>query len=308
MKSVLILLVVLCGTIRISRAQHSDSRYLSGTPAASFPIHFTNGFLFASLPVVDTALNGTIDTITRSFLIDPRISNDGTYLPEDSGTTHLGQRTFTIPLPSQRTLILHLAASLIRWNFKIADTAYMGSIGYGFFRQYRTVLDLVYNTISFYPIDNNVKYDPRLGRQSLVVPYYDDAMIPYCHCEFPTIWLDPDISPLNKGRMHFSLADRQSVLYRNALPPSILKKIDDAAIKDSLEGKPPSLSGVTLSHFVLGTEDIVTSDPRRPIDKLPDFFKDLNFPVTGTVAMDVVKKYKGLVIDPTRSVLYFCKY
>ncbi|HYM34521.1 MAG TPA: hypothetical protein VET48_03940, partial [Steroidobacteraceae bacterium] len=69
-------------------AKTGDDKYIShGDLIARFPMHFKNGFLFVSVPVADTLLDGTPDTVAKSFLIDPRASNDGSYLPNDSAET-----------------------------------------------------------------------------------------------------------------------------------------------------------------------------------------------------------------------------
>ncbi|MBS1903719.1 MAG: hypothetical protein JSS75_08460 [Bacteroidetes bacterium] len=295
--------------LTLAHSTHAQEKYISkGEQIARFPLHFNNGFLFASAPVIDTLLDGRPDTIVRSFLIDPRASNDGSYLPADSSETQLGTRNVYVPVSTQRTMIWKLAPSLAKYNFKKADTAFRGVIGYGILKQYVTVIDLADRVMTLYALDPSPDLSKRLDTDAIHVPYFDDAILKYCHCNFPTIWLEPDAAPLLPGRWHLSLADRQSVIYEQSLPGKLKKKINDAMLQDSLAGKTDPFAGIQISKFVLGGVNLAKLEPHRPIDNLPDIFKDLSVTVMGTVAMDVLRHFPAIIIDPTRGKILLCNY
>jgi hypothetical protein len=305
----LILIVLLCALSSRTEAADLDAKYITnGEQIARFPITFKNGFLFATVPIVDTLLDGTLDTLLRSFLIDPRASNDGSYLPPDSSETQLGTRTFYIPVSTQRTLVWKLAPSLAKFNFKKTDTAFGGVIGYGILRQYVSILNFTAGTFTLYALDLSPELSKRLDTGAVHVPYFDDVLLKYCHCSFPTIWLEPDAEPLLPGRWHLSLADRQSVIYEEALPGKLKKKINDAMLADSLAGKTDPFAGIQLPKFVLGGVNLAKLEPHRPIDNLPALFKDLSITVMGTVAIDVLRHFQAVIIDPSRATLLLCNY
>lgn len=305
----LVLLLLLCILPVAAHATDADAKYIAhGELVARFETHFKNGFLFASVPIVDTLLDGRLDTMMRSFLIDPRASNDGSYLPADSSDTQLGTRTFYVPISTQRTLVWKLAPSLAKFNFRKADTSFGGVIGYGILKQYVCVLNFAANTFTLYALDPSPKLSKRLDTGAVHVPYYDDVLLRYCHCNFPSIWLEPNAEPLLKGRWHLSLADRQSVIYEQSLPGKLKKKINDAMLRDSLAGKTDPFAGIELPKFELGGVNLAKLEPHRPIDNLPDLFKDLSVTVMGTVAMDVIRHYHALIIDPSLGKLMLCNY
>ena len=308
MKRLLIVLFVIC-TVVSAVAQTNERRYLTSAElVANFPLHFANGFLMISVPIIDTLPSGTLDTVTKSFLIDPRASNDGSFLPGDSAETILGTRTFYSPVSPQRTLKLKLSPSFAKAPFKNADTNFFGVIGYGFFRQYITVIDFSTTSVSFYEMTPYPVMDKRLVTGAIHVPYLDDVILKYCHCPFPTMWLEPEAAPLLPGRMHFSLADRQSVIYESALSGALKKQINDGNLKDSLQGKFNKFTGIQLGEFKLGGVNLAQYEPRRPLDHVPDIFKDLTETVTGTVAIDLLKHFRAVIIDPTQSKILLCKY
>jgi hypothetical protein len=290
-------------------SQTGNDKYLSGGDlVARFSIHIVNGFLFVNVPIKDTLIDGTPDTVIKSFLIDPRASNDGSYLPKDSSETKLGTTTFYIPVSTQRTLVWKFAPSLAKSNFKKAEPSFGGVIGYGILRQYVSIINFDAKTFSLYSLEPAPTYAKKLETGALHIPYFDDVILNYCHCQFPTIWIEPDAAPLNPGRWHLSLADRQSVVYEQAIPGDIKRKINKALYEDSVKGKMDPYTGITLKKFELGGSDLVKLAPGRPIDNVPAIFKDLSVTVMGTVAMDIVSKFHALIIDPTRAKLMLCNY
>jgi hypothetical protein len=306
MKYFLIALFTVCSLQAL--AQKNADRYVSkGDLVARLPIHFSNGFMFVSVPIIDST-DGKVTVINRSFLLDPRASNEGSYLPEDSTIVILGSKLFLAPVSKQRTLKLTLAPSFAKSNFRQTDSTFFGVIGYGFFREYLTVVDFQENCLSLYSIEPEPTLSPKLEKEAIWAPYYDDAVLNYCHCQFPTIWLEPNVAPLNSGRMHLSLADRMSVLYEEALPGKIKKQINEGLYQDSIAGRPNKYAGVEISNFTLGTENIAKLEPHRIIDKLPAVFKDINITVTGTIAIDLIRHFKALIIVPHKSVILLCKY
>ena len=99
-----------------------------------------------------------------------------------------------------------------------------------------------------------------------------------------------------------------SVLYEEALPGKIKKQINEGLYQDSIAGRPSKYAGVEIGNFTLGNENIAKLEPHRIIDKLPAVFKDMNITVTGTIAIDLIRHFKALIIVPHKSVILLCKY
>ena len=92
-----------------------------------------------------------------------------------------------------------------------------------------------------------------------------------------------------------------------ALEPKTQKFIDEDFRKDSLAGKKKNLGGIEVATFELGGINIAKRNPRRTIDNLPPIFRNLNIFITGTVALDVLRHFSAVIIDPTRSKVMLVK-
>jgi hypothetical protein len=106
---------------------------------------------------------------------------------------------------------------------------------------------------------------------------------------------------LKEGRAHFSLADRQSVIYRQALDPKTQKYFENKWHRDSLAGKKKEVEGMQVETFELGGKDIASRNKVRILADLPPIFRNLNIFITGTVAVDVLRTFKAVIIDPTKT-------
>jgi hypothetical protein len=287
----------------------TPSTYLKkGTVIARFPMHFTNGYMFITVPVIDTDVYGKALTLERSFILDPAASSDGSFMPDDSLVNVTGTRKFYFPVSKQRTLTADLVPTLAKGIYKRSDTSFYGVLGYAFIRRYITIINFFERTVTLYSInEGEPEWDIRLDTAAINVPYFDDAILSHCNCPFPTIWFDVKAPPLKEGRVHFSLAERQSVVYKQALEPKTQKYIDNEMRTDSLAGKKENLGGITVATFELGGINIADRSPRRAIADLPPRFRNLNIFITGTVAVDVLRHFQALIIDPTRTRVMLVK-
>jgi hypothetical protein len=287
----------------------TPSTYLkNGIVVARFPMHFTNGYMFITVPVIDTDVYGKALTLNRSFILDPTASNDGSFMPDDSLVNVTGTRTFYFPVSKQRTLTADLVPTLAKGIYKQSDTSFYGVLGYAFIRKYVTIINFFERTVTFYSArESEPTWDPRLDTAAIFVPYLDDAILNHCNCAFPTMWFEVKAPPLKEGRVHFALAERQSVIFKEALEPKTQKYIDNEMRKDSIAGKKENLGGITIQTFELGGFNIADRSPRRTIADLPPIFRNLNIFITGTVAIDVLRHFHAVIIDPTRSRVMLVK-
>ncbi len=301
----LIAIVVLTSSLY---GQNKSTYLKNGVLIARFPMHFTNGFMFITVPVIDTDIFGKAITLSRSFILDPAASNDGSFMPDDSLVNVTGNRKFYFPVSPQRTLTAELVPTLAKGIYKRTDTSFYGVLGYAFIRKYITIINFFERSVSFYSLSEGASdWDARLDTAAIHVPYLDDAILDHCNCSFPTMWFEVKAPPLKEGRVHFSLAERQSVIFKQALEPKTQKFIDDDWRKDSLSGKKTSLGGIEVAKFELGGINIADRSPRRAINNLPPIFRNLNIFITGTVAVDVLRHFHAVIIDPTRSRVMLVK-
>ena len=289
-------------------AQNKSTYLKNATLIAQFPMHLTNGYMFITVPVSDTDLYGKTLILQRSFILDPAASNDGSFMPDDSFVNVTGTQKFYFPVSKQRTLTADLVPTLAKEIYKRTDTSFYGVLGYAFIRRYITIINFFERTVSFYSTsEGQAEWDPRLDTAAIFVPYFDDAILNHCNCLFPTMWFDAKAPPLKEGRVHFSLADRQSTIFKQALEPKTQKYIDDEWRKDSIAGKKKNLGGIEVATFDLSGVNIASRNPRRTIADLPPIFRNLNIFIMGTVAIDVLRHFPAVIIDPTRSRVIFVK-
>jgi len=301
-----LLTLVLCPMFLF--AQNKTTCLKNGTVVARFPMHFTNGYMFITVPVVDTDVYGKTLTLERSFILDPAASNDGSFMPDDSLVSVTGTQKFYFPVSKQRTLTADLVPTLAKGMYKRSDTSFFGVLGYNFIRRYITIINFFERSVTFYSIgEGEPVWESRLDTAAIFVPYLDDAILDHCNCLFPTMWFDVKAPPLKEGRVHFSLAERQSVVFREALAPKTQKYIDNEWRKDSIAGKKKNLGGIELATFELSGVNIASRSPRRAIADLPPIFRNLNIFITGTVAVDVLRQFHAVIIDPTRSRVMLVK-
>lgn len=270
-----------------------------GTFLASYPFRIVKGYMFIDIPTYDT-LETMPQKLTRSYLIDIGASNEGSWLIDSNSTAVITEyKHVSIAGADGATMPLSLIPSGARENFRKLDTTFSGTIGYGWLKQFVSVFDFSSNRFYIYRSDDHPKYDARVDTAATHIPYLDDAYITYCHCPFPTIWLEVEAPPLSPGRVQLSLGENQSFIFKSALDDKTAQIVAENERADSLSGK-KDFGGIELASFVAGGKNIAKSNPRRVISPLPPRFRDLNVTVIGTLAVDVLRKYAALIIDPSR--------
>lgn len=276
-----------------------DKFVTKGELVAAFPFQLKNGFLLVTLPVQDTNERGEKIIVRRSFLLDPAISNDGNFIPFDSAAIIVtSTHEFRIPVSESRSLKLDLVPTEAREAFRKLDPNFFGVIGYGFLKRYRSVIDMSKKEMRLYSLVSSISYSPLVDSNGLKTYYFDDVIINYCQCQFPSMWLELKAPPIKEGRVHLSLADNQSTIFRDALDPATLSIIEKEERADSLAGK-QNFGGISVAQYFIGDRNIASRDPRRVVVKRPAKFKDLNVEVVGTLAMDVLRTYSAVIVDPT---------
>src|SRR6185503_7263779 len=121
-----------------------------------------------------------------------------------------------------------------RENFRRLDSAFAGTIGYGWLRQFSSVFDFKAGRVYLYRADSYPSYIKKMDSIATVIPYLDDAYITYCHCPFPTIWLDVEAPPLAPGRVQLALSDNQSYIFKTALDEKTAKIVSENEHLDSI--------------------------------------------------------------------------
>jgi len=262
--------------------------------------------MYITVPVIDTDVYGKAITLNRSFIIDPAASNDGSFMPDDSLLSITGSRKFYLPVSPQRTLTVDLVPTLAKRMYKNSDTSFYGVLGYGFIRKFITTINFKERTVTLYSTSENEPiWDSRLDSVAYSIPYLDDAILNHCNCQFPTMWFEAKVPPFKEGRVHFSLADRQSVIYSHAIDSRSQKLLDAQWRQDSIAGK--KKSGMDLAKFYIGGINIAKIEPHRFVAELPPIFRNLNLFIIGTVAVDILRNYSEVIIDPTKSRVLLVK-
>ena len=127
--------------------------------------------------------------ITQAFLIDVGTPNEGNYLPKDTSRVTTGYTSWSLMTSAGHMLHVPLAPMNSHQEFRQLDSTYFGTLGYAFFKQFMTVLDYKKKTLSLYTPYSSLRIADR-DTQVIQMPYFDDAFVTYCHCPYPTIWLD----------------------------------------------------------------------------------------------------------------------
>lgn len=300
-----------------SIAQTSSPLISRGTLVASYPFRIVKGFMLVDILTFDTIAHPPVEEESeaflqyaksmRSYLIDLGASNEGSWLLDSFSTAVITDyKHVSIATGDTTSLPLSLIPSSSRENFRSLDQSFSGTIGYGWLKQYVNVFDFTENRWYIYRSDNNPKFSGRVDTNATHIPYLDDAIITYCHCPFPTIWLEVEAPPLTPGRVQLSLSDNQSFIFKSALDDKTAKIVAENERADSLSGK-SEFGGIELANFIADGKNIAQPNPRRMIAPLPPRFKDLNISVIGTLAVDVLRKYAALIIDPSRQKIVLVK-
>jgi hypothetical protein len=294
-----------CFLILISVSAQSKGKFIeSGEPIASFPIHFRSGFLFAEIPTEDTDVYGKKVVVARDYMFDVGVSNDGMYVPLDSENLAVvtSSTEFLFPVSVNRKLSVQLVPNETRDYFHQIDSAFFGVLGYAFLKRYITVFDFRERKVELYSAASEVTYTPLADTGSTKTELLDDAMINYCHCQFPSIWVGVKAPPVKEGRVHLTLESNQSSIFRDALDEKTLAIVDKGIHEDSVSGK-NNFGGIQLGQFIVGGRNIAGRNPKRTVITRPIRYNDLSISVVGTLAMDVLRTYQAFIIDPVRSEL-----
>src|SRR5437016_394765 len=95
--------IIIIGFATCAFAQDRAAYIENAAPIAEFPMHFNDGYMFVTVPVIDSDNYGKAIVLQRDFILDPAASNDGSYLPDDSIILALGAKKFYFPVSKQRT-------------------------------------------------------------------------------------------------------------------------------------------------------------------------------------------------------------
>jgi hypothetical protein len=269
-----------------------------GSAKLEFPGPF-GGYTFVHFHVKEVNDNG--DTLVKDhpFLLDLNLSHDGTFLAPDTLKSFSDMLPFEFELQNHKIIHAKLAPTHSREELRGFDSAFHGSIGYGLLRSFVTVFDFKKNTLTFYPLFANVSIadnDPN----TIQLPLLDDAYLTYCHCPYPTIWLEAQAPPLQAGRVQLAFQQPISQVFTNALDAKTKKIVDKESTADPITGKKEKV-GLTLAEFRIGGENLAGRSPRRAVDAPPEAFHDLSVKILGTLGTDVLRTFSGLIIDPSRN-------
>ncbi len=290
-----------------SKAVEPNAYVQSGGFIVSLPMHIKNGYLFVDIPTEERDSVGKKIVLTRSYLLDVGISNDGNFLPFDSTITEVSHaEEFRFPVSDSRTIITSLVPSYAKSQFRSIDPNFAGVLGYAFVRKYVCIFDFEKKALNLYSTNTPVTFTTLADTSSTHVPYLDDAMINYCHCQFPTMWIDVKAPPLKEGRVHLTLSENQSFIFKEAFDQKTREAVEREQHVDSVSEK-TQFGGIELKQFIVGGRNIAARNPRRVVVSATPRYKDLNIDVIGTLAIDVLRKYKAVIIDPTQSKLMFVR-
>jgi hypothetical protein len=284
------------------------ARYLKGaTPIATAPLTFPGpygGYMFVHLPVEHISADGDTTVRTKAFLVDLNISHDGIFLSPDTLERTSDAVPFLFPLSATRAIHARLAHTHTHENFRGYDSSYAGSLGFGLLQKYITVIDFKTNALTFYPLLSPIDV-PDNDSRVLKLPLIDDAFLTYCHCAYSTIWLDVTAPPLRPGHVQLATQEPISQVFEDALDSSTRAALNKEAEPNSLGQK--QKVGLNVGSFRIGGRNIASFGAHRAVDPMPDAFKDLSVTILGTLGNDVLRKFSGIIIDPTRQSLYFVR-
>lgn len=309
-----IVALALCLASGWVNAQSSLTRYLQHVqPLGSAHLTFpgpAGGYTLAHMPTKRVMEWGDTVIQDRAFLIDLNLSGDGLFLSPDTVLSVTGNTPFEFIFSKTRTIHAALTPTHTHEEYLNFDTTFDGVIGYGLFKQYITAFDFMNKTVTFYPLFSQVDVSDTDAR-IMQLPLIDDAKLTYCHCDYPTIWLDAQAPPFKPGHVQLAFQEPLSQIFVGALDKKTSDIIDRQFVKDSLAGLKRPL-GLSLAEFKVRTlsgisENLAGRSPHRSVNDLPKEYHDLSVPILGTFATDIMRTYSGLIIDPSRQKLIFVK-
>jgi hypothetical protein len=283
-------------------------RYVRTQPIATAPLTFPGpygGYMFVHLPVEQVGEAGDTTVKTKAFLVDMDISHDGLFLSPDTLRSSSGVVPFLFPMSATRSIHASLAPTHVHENYRGFDSSFAGSIGYGLLQKYITVFDFKRNELRFYPLLSEVGVSDR-DRNVLKLPLIDDAYLTFCHCPYPTIWIETEAPPLRSGRVQFATQEPLSQVFENALDSATRAALAANVETDPVTGKKEKV-GLNVGIFKMGGRNIAGFSSHRAVDPLPEAFKDLSVTILGTLGNDVLRKFSEVIIDPSRQALYFIR-
>ena len=314
-----VIIAAILGVASIASAQSAGSAKLErimkfGHPIGTVKLEFPgpdSGYTLLVMPTKERMDWGDTIVRDRAYLLDLNFAHDGGYLAPDTMKTFSDYTTFEFPLTKEHIIHAQLAPGHTHEEMKSLDTAFNGTLGYGFLKQFVTVFDFKKNTLTFFPLYANVDLaadDPK----TIQLPVLDDAKITYCGCAYPTIWVEAEATPLTPGHVNLAFHRPLSQVYVTALDKKTQNIIAKQAHADSLADHPGRPLGLNLSEFIVGKsnstpENLAGRGPHREIAQLPAQYHDLSVEVLGTLGTDILRTFSGLIIDPSRNKLVFVK-
>jgi hypothetical protein len=279
-----------------------------GAAKLSFP-GSNGGYTLIHLPTKEITEIGDTVIKDHAYLLDLNLSHDGLYLAPDTMLKVTDFTPFEFAITKDHIIHAKLAPSHSHEELRNLDSTFNGTLGYGLLRQFVTVFDFKKNTLTFYPLYANVDIGQH-DTNATQLPLIDDAKITYCGCPFPTIWMDVQAPPLKPGHVNLAFDQPLSQVFTPAIDAQTQKLIDKqtAAIHKVTNGtKEKQNVGFNLGQFIVGGENIASRSPHRAIAELPAQYHDLNVAVLGTLGMDVLRTFSGIIIDPSRSKVILVK-
>ncbi|HEY3876517.1 MAG TPA: hypothetical protein VGM92_13660 [Candidatus Kapabacteria bacterium] len=296
-----------------------DILFHKAQPLGSVQLSFpgpAGGYTFLHIPTEETreAWHGkfTHDTLVEdhAYLLDLNVSGDGLYLAPDTMLSFSSTTPFVFKLQNGHAIHANMTPGHSHEDMRRYDTSFNGTIGYGLIKEFVTAFDFRKNTLTFYPL-YSLDSIPDSDTNVLQLPIIDDAKITYCGCNQPTIWLDVNAPPFPRGHVNLAFQDPQSEIFRPALDSATGLNVDLAHRKDSLAGLKRPI-GIHITHFftrdVFGSSiDFASYGTARYIEGMPPIYHDFNVPVLGALGTDVLRTFRGIIIDPSRNRLIFVK-
>lgn len=308
MRSLLFLFVLLVST-QIAAQERVDRYMRHAHPLGSIDLSFPGpggGYTFANLELQKINEDGDTNYKKYPFLVDFTSSSDGTFIPPDSMRSVIKDHLeHVIRLSDVRFVRANLSPSHTKAEFKELDTNFAGVLGYYFFRKFVTVFDFKRNKLTLYPLYANVDIGER-DTNAVQVEYKDDAIISYCKCPSPGVWLEAEAPPIKNGRVFFGFGTPVSEVYKPSLDKATLDLFEKNIEEDSLTGK-KSIPGFSLATFKIGKSNIANRNPKRIVKDLPALFKDLNISVMGSMGTDVLRRFSAMIFDPSRGKVILVK-
>jgi hypothetical protein len=295
-------------TLSAQEAYKIDHYTKLARPLGSIDLTFPGpggGYTFAELDV--QYVDGYDDTTYRKqkFLIDFTVSSDGTFIPPDTMRSTDQYKEHVIRLGNERFVRATLSKSESKSEFRQLDSTFAGVLGYFFFKRYISVFDFKRNKLTLYQHFASINVRDS-DSNAIKVPYKDDAFITYCHCPFPSVWLESEAPPLKKGRVYFGFGAPYSEVYTTSLDDKTRKIFEKETTVDSVTGKTIT-PGFSLATFRIGDRNIAKQNPKRLVRDLPPLFKDLTVPVMGSIGTDVLRTFSAMIFDPSREMVTFVK-